>query len=244
MSGFIALHRKIEGHWIFEDPDYFRIWVAMLFAANFKEKEALMNGRVVNLERGQLVFGLNAWSARYGVTSRKLRTLLKHLENSGMIDKQTTNKYSIISITNYDEYQSSDKQTTSKRQSDDKQVTTPEEVNKVNKGNKPAAKAAPIGIDRFLSDCKDSGSKAVPEDDPIFAYSTEAGIPMEFMRLCWLEFVERNRESGKRYKDWRAAFRKCVRGNWYKLWWLDGEQYMLSTNGKQAEIKHKASGRL
>lgn len=111
------------------------------------------------------------------------------------------------------------------------------------KKSNPATKAAPFGVDRFLSECKESGQNPIQEDDPIFNYAEEAGIPDEFMKLCWLEFVERNRESGKRYKDWRAAFRKCVRGNWYRLWWLDGEQYLLTTNGKQAEIKHRNSGR-
>lgn len=135
MAGFIALHRQIESHWIFEDPDYFRIWVAMLFAANFKDGEALMNGRVVRIKRGQLVFGLNAWSARYRVTSRKLRTLIKHLENSKMIDRQTTNKYSIISITNYESHQGSDKPVTIKRHSDDKPATTLEQGKQVNNGN-------------------------------------------------------------------------------------------------------------
>lgn len=112
-----------------------------------------------------------------------------------------------------------------------------------NKPKKPAAKAL-VTIDDFLSKCKESGEPTISPDDPILTYASEAGIPQEFIRLNWLEFIERNRESGKKYKDWRSAFRKCVRGSWYKLWWLDGESYLLSTNGKQAEIKHKNSGRL
>ena len=39
----------------------------------------------------------------------------------------------------------------------------------------------------------------------------------------------------KRYKDWRAVFRKAVRGNWLKLWLCDGEGYRLSTIGIQAQ---------
>jgi DNA-binding IscR family transcriptional regulator len=112
-----------------------------------------------------------------------------------------------------------------------------------NKPKKPAAKAL-VTIDDFISKCKESGEPTISPDDPILTYAKEAGIPQEFIRLNWLEFIERNRESGKKYKDWRSAFRKCVRGSWYKLWWLDGESYLLSTNGKQAEIKHKNSGRL
>jgi hypothetical protein len=114
-----------------------------------------------------------------------------------------------------------------------------------NKVIKPAAKAtAAIGISKFLENCKETGDDPIPETDPIFTYTSEAKIPDDFLHLYWLEFVERNKESGKRYKDWRSAFRNAVRGNWYKLWWLDGESYLLSTNGKQAEMKHKGSGRI
>jgi hypothetical protein len=140
MAGYIALHRRIEQHWVFENPDYFRIWVSMLFSANFVDRDVMFNGTLISIKRGQLIFGLNAWSAKYKVTSRMLRTFLSRLESCRMIDKQITNKYSIISITNYDSYQTTDKQTTSKRQASDKpvtvQVTTKEEVKNVNKVNK------------------------------------------------------------------------------------------------------------
>jgi hypothetical protein len=120
-----------------------------------------------------------------------------------------------------------------------------EEKRREEKEDKPAAKAtAAIGISKFLENCKETGDDPIPETDPIFTYTSEAKIPDDFLHLYWLEFVERNKESGKRYKDWRSAFRNAVRGNWYKLWWLDGESYLLSTNGKQAEMKHKGSGRL
>jgi hypothetical protein len=77
---------------------------------------------------------------------------------------------------------------------------------------------------------------AIPEDDAVFRYAEQVKLPRDFLALAWREFEDRHGESGKKYKDWRAAFRKCVRDNWYRLWFIDDTgQYVLTTSGKQAE---------
>lgn len=101
-------------------------------------------------------------------------------------------------------------------------------------------KSSAIGIKAFLADCRSKSEPPIPESDPVFKYASETGIPEDWLHLCWLEFVERNIDSGKRYTDWRRAFRNCVRGNWYKLWWAkpDGEMG-LTTTGAMAQKKHR-----
>lgn len=77
---------------------------------------------------------------------------------------------------------------------------------------------------------------AIPESDAVFRYAEQVKLPRDFLALAWSEFEARHGESGKKYKDWRAAFRKCVRDNWYRLWWLDDAgEYSLTTAGKQAQ---------
>lgn len=96
-----------------------------------------------------------------------------------------------------------------------------------------------INVDEFLADCKERGLDPVPTDDEVFDYAEEAGIPNQFIELCWVEFVQRNRESGKRYSDWRSAFRRCVRDRWYSLWYFDSNnEPCLTADGKQAANKH------
>jgi DNA-binding Lrp family transcriptional regulator len=105
------------------------------------------------------------------------------------------------------------------------------------KEKKPSRKA--ISIKTFLLEKKKSGEKSIPEGDPVFSYAEEIGIPFEFLSLCWKEFVDRNEESGKRYIDWRKAFRNCVRANWYKIWAVSADNHVvLTTQGKLAERKH------
>jgi len=102
-------------------------------------------------------------------------------------------------------------------------------------------RSSSISFSTFLAECKAAGVRPIPEDDPVFRYATQAGIPHEFLRLQWLEFKDRYSLPGaKRYKAWPTVFCKAVRGNWFKLWYATNDGgYALTTTGIQAENAHK-----
>lgn len=98
-------------------------------------------------------------------------------------------------------------------------------------------KAAAIGLKAWLEAVKAKGEKPVPPDDPVFAYAERVGIPSDFLALAWCEFKHRYcQPDAKRYRDWRSVFRKAVRGNWLKLWFVQPDgAYALTTVGIQAQ---------
>jgi hypothetical protein len=104
-----------------------------------------------------------------------------------------------------------------------------------------AKRDAAIALKTFLAECKAKGEKPIPDDDAVFDYAEKAGIPGDFLWLQWKEFVDRYcQPDAKRYKAWRVVFRKTVRGNWFKLWFVDSNgQYLLTTQGIQAQNLHK-----
>lgn len=136
MNGWIRLDRRIMESFVWDDPEALKLWLYLLMGAATEDKTAVFNGKPLSLKRGQIVFGLNAASARLGISVRRLRTTIKRLENCHQIDKQNYSKYSIISITNYCKYQDSDKQTTSKRQSKRQQLNN-KQINNNNIFKKP-----------------------------------------------------------------------------------------------------------
>jgi len=144
MSGWVKLHRGLFDHWIASDPEFLAVWVRMLTEANFEDKRQLFNGSLLDIKRGQIIFGLDAWSAKTGVGISKLRRLLLLLENDSMIDRQKTNKFSLISILNYEKYQCDDRQDAGKTQADDRQAATPKELKNISItnviDNKPSSK--------------------------------------------------------------------------------------------------------
>jgi hypothetical protein len=99
-----------------------------------------------------------------------------------------------------------------------------------------------VTLKAWAESTKVNGEVLIPEDDPVFAYAAEVGIPADFMALAWAEFKHRYAQPGaKRYRDWRSVFRKAVRGNWLKVWYVapDGE-YRLTTVGIQAQRSRDA----
>jgi hypothetical protein len=129
MNGWIRLDRKIQDSFMWDDPEALKLWLYLLMGAAIEDKTVSFNGKPLNLKRGQIVFGLHSASTRLGISVRRLRTTIKRFENCHQIDKQNFNKYSIISITNYCQYQDSDKQTPSKRQPKRQQLYNKQENN-------------------------------------------------------------------------------------------------------------------
>ena len=88
-----------------------------------------------------------------------------------------------------------------------------------------------------------NGEQAIPADDAVFVYAEQVGLSAEFLELAWKEFLARYSEpDAKRYRDWRAVFRKAVRANWLKLWYATGDgSYALTTAGTQAQRAWKES---
>ncbi|WP_257835253.1 hypothetical protein [Burkholderia glumae] len=105
---------------------------------------------------------------------------------------------------------------------------------------KPARRAA-IALKTFLAGCREAGEKPIAEDDPVFDYAVKTGIPIDVLRLHWLEFKARySLPDAKRYKDWRTVYRKSVRGNWFRLWFLRADGTCgLTTQGEQARREHQ-----
>ena len=127
MPGWFKIHRKLIKHWCASDPNFLAVWIRLLSDANFENQKRLFNGTLIELKRGQLIYGRNAFSKKSGVSVSKLRRIIRILEIDQMISQQKTNKYTIISITKYEDYQLVDQQTASRRPADDHQTTTPKE---------------------------------------------------------------------------------------------------------------------
>lgn len=100
---------------------------------------------------------------------------------------------------------------------------------------------AAVSLRSFLDDCRSASITPIPDGDAVFAYADKVKLPHEFLSLQWAEFKDRYQQpDAKRYKDWRAVFRKSVQGNWFRLWFLDSNgNYTLTTQGQQAQRSHK-----
>ena len=127
--GWIKLHRALMEHWSSSEPEALAVWVRMLCEANYEDKKSNVYGQLVDVKRGQLIFGLDAFSLRSGVSVKKLRRIIDMLIKDGMLGRQVFNRFSIITITCYDKYQDVGKQEAGEGQAEGKQRAAPKEGN-------------------------------------------------------------------------------------------------------------------
>jgi len=88
--------------------------------------------QMVELKPGQFIFGRKAAAIELEISERSIRTCLQHLINLENLTIKATNKYSIVTVVNWDSYQldenKNDQQTTIKRPASDQQATTNKNV--------------------------------------------------------------------------------------------------------------------
>ena len=126
-KAFIKVYRKfLEWEW-YDNNNVKILFLHCLLKANWKATK--WHG--ITIEPGQFITSLNTLSEETRLTVRQVRVALDHLTMTGEVTSKCQSKYRIITVNNWDCYQGndkvSDKQVTSKRQDDDKQVTTDKE---------------------------------------------------------------------------------------------------------------------
>ncbi|MCC2125300.1 hypothetical protein [Hominiventricola filiformis] len=129
--GHIKIDRRIlEWEW-YKDLNTCRLFFHLLLRANWKD------GRFQGMEipRGSLVTSYNNLAAETGLSVKNVRTALKHLETTGEVAVNRHPKFSVVTVNNYNLYQSdgtiNGSQVADNRQTTGKQVATIEEVKKV-----------------------------------------------------------------------------------------------------------------
>lgn len=119
MKGYIHIHREIENHWLWLQPRRFQWWLQLLFMASYVDKTIAFGNDIIHLQRGQLATTIRQLMRRWGAHSQAALAFLTVLENENMIVRESNRKMTIITIINYDKYQSesSFKNDNSKRKS-------------------------------------------------------------------------------------------------------------------------------
>ena len=114
--GFIKVWRKtVDAGWL-QNHKLCAFWLWCLLKATHKEYDLIIGCQQVHLMPGDFVFGLNKASEELAMSIRSIRTIINFLKKSQNLTIKTTNKFSIISIVNWDIYQQTE--TTIDKQND------------------------------------------------------------------------------------------------------------------------------
>lgn len=133
-EGYIKLFRSLlKWEWI-DKPETLSTFIFLLLVANHSDNE--WHG--LTIKRGQTVTSYTEIAHKMGLSVQQVRTSIKRLKSTGEITHEKTNRYSLITIRNYEIYQTvintpTNNQATVSQQSSNSQATT--NKNEKNKKN-------------------------------------------------------------------------------------------------------------
>jgi len=219
MQGFIYLHRKILKWEWYDDANTMRVFLHLLLTANHIKKR----WRGIDIKRGQVVIGRKKLASTLKLTEREIRTSLKRLKSTNELTIKTTNKFSVVSIAEYESYQVYEKKTTSKTTSqvptNDQQTTTTNNDNNDNKNNKKETFEIPEWIN--VNDWNDF----------LKMRSSKPGVKnTEFALSRIIAKLDRMRQSGN---DPNIGLQESIMNNWTGV--FEPKQQKGKVNGKTGD---------
>ena len=132
MAGWIKLHRDfISWEW-FDKPEMVQIYIYLLMSANHTPQK--WQGR--EIKRGEVVTSVGKIAVATGLSVQTIRTCIARLKSTGEITSESTSRYTIIKVCEYDTYNNEgetsnkssnkvpNKRTTIKQQTANKRLTT------------------------------------------------------------------------------------------------------------------------
>ena len=130
MDGWLKLYRSILDSAVFQDAEVFKVWIWLLCNVAFEQHDNICYGKVIHLKPGQIATGRKKIAQCTDLNENKVYRALTALKSLGNIEIKSTNKYSIITVVNWDKYQEENgKRTTNEQQTNSKTTTEEQQDN-------------------------------------------------------------------------------------------------------------------
>jgi len=210
--GFILIHRKmLEWEW-FSDAKMVQVALYCLLRANHKDTKY----KGVILKRGEFMTSLPTMESELNMTTQTLRTCLSKLKKSNFLTDKLTNKYRVVSVCNYSEYQDNEisnnrqtnRQLTDKQQATNRQLTADNNDNNDNNENNIIGGEKICLNDFYKIECKDDFKQKCIQVAIGRKFNTEqSGVIFNQFENYWLS-PERKKSENK--KDWLKTFQNWL----------------------------------
>lgn len=104
MNGYIKLFRQMtEWEW-YKEPNTKAVFLHLLIMANHSPGR----WQGIKIDRGQHLTSIKKLAEETGLSSKNVRTALNHLKATNEVAIKTANRWTLVTIENYDKYQGDD----------------------------------------------------------------------------------------------------------------------------------------
>jgi hypothetical protein len=225
-NGWICLHRDIQEHWLFNfaEPDKALAWIDLLLLANHEDKKFMVKGRVVECKRGQVAMSQVTLQKRWSMSQNKLKRFLVLLKNDAMIDFETNDLTTIITICNYNKFQDNERpdgrplERPDGRGTDD-QTDDKQQLNNLTKQNNLYTYTREKPAENVVKkqSAKPTKKTTIPNDftasNKVLTWYRENGFTEDINKHLD-HFKDQCQAKGYVYANFDAAFKNAIRNDW------------------------------
>ncbi len=105
-QGLVFLHRKIrELPFYRTDSEAVHLWVHLIMGVNHEAANVTTEFGEYPVDRGQTITGRNTLARETGIEPDRIKYLLNKFEKMGMITTLANRKFTVLTVTKYDDYQ-------------------------------------------------------------------------------------------------------------------------------------------
>lgn len=197
MNGWIKLHRKFTGHWLYESKEPFtkrEAWIDILLHVNYTDQKVNIGNSIIECGIGQSVRSLDKWASMWKWNKSKVRRFFKLLESDSMIVTESVKKTTRLTVLNFETYQveRNDSETILKRSRNDSEtIATPnKKEKKVKEGEegKKIKRFSPPTLEQVQSYCTERNNFVDPESFIDYYTSNDWRVGRNKMK-CWKSAV-------------------------------------------------------
>ena len=102
--GFIKLYRSFTDWEWYHNNNVKVLFIHMLLSVNYEDR----NWQGINICKGQFITSINNLARQTNLSIQQVRTSLNKLKCSGEISVKSTNKFTIITVNNFNKFQNAD----------------------------------------------------------------------------------------------------------------------------------------
>lgn len=143
-EGFVKIDRNIIKNAVFDNEKLLKVWIWCLAKASHRKHKTKVGLQTIELEPGQFVTGRNSAAKELKMNPSTTWKYLKVLEKDQKCDIKSNNKFSVVTLVNWDFYQNIKYERDSNH---DNNVTTTSQQRDTNKNDKKGKKGKKKDID-------------------------------------------------------------------------------------------------
>jgi len=208
-NSWIKIYRKfLKWEW-YDDINVKVLFLHCLLKANYKDKK--WHG--IEVKRGSFLTTIRGLAKETGLTPMQIRTALNKLKTTHEITQSSNANYTVITISNYEKYQTNNtlnnKPVTHQQHTDNTPIThTIEYIEEnIEERDRGVSKDTSISSENSLK----GKMEILLKEDTILELSKALDIDQDIVKEEVEKMVDWLKAKGKRYKDYKAFARNWLR---------------------------------